>query len=204
MLNRLRTALGLALLLSLLMSVTVSAKGGFDYITITGPGLKEAVTATDPTLTEDFFTFANFYEDRTKAPADPGEGYEIIRYYKEGIGARAFDRLHYFPESGLVFYDGIENGESEYDNGWYTANPMIKRSFDSALSVQTAPSVPVQEREPVTAASQAGAEDSVARAQPTISWVQSPTVLLIVAASGLAALTALTVFALWRRKIATR
>ena len=34
MLGRIRIAIGLVLLLSLLMSVTVSAKGGFDYITI--------------------------------------------------------------------------------------------------------------------------------------------------------------------------
>ena len=198
MLSRVRIALGLVLLLSLLMSVTVSAKGGFDYITISGPGLKDTAHVTDTALTEDFFTFANFYENRTKAPADPGEGYEILRYYEEGIGARAFDRLHYYPQSGFVFYDGIENGESEYDGGWYTANPAIKPIFESALGLQSVQASPVEESEPVPAVSLPRTEGSVARSQPATSVVQSLPVILIIAASGLAAL------ALWRRRPATR
>ncbi len=190
MLSRVRIALGLALICSLMISVMVSAKGGFDYLTITGPGLKDSAQVTDTALTEDFFAFANFYEDRTKPPADPGVGYEILRYYEEGIGARAFDRLHYYPESGFVFYDGIENGESEYDGGWYTANPAIKPIVESALGLQA-----------VQAASPPRTESSAARSQPATSRVRSLPVILIVVASGLAAFTALT---LWRRRPAPR
>ena len=199
MLSRTRIALGLVLLLSLLISVTVSAKGGFDYITISGPDLEEAVLVTNTALTEDFFTFANFSEDRTKAPADPGQGYEILRYYKEGIGARAFDRLHYYPESGFVFYDGIEGGGwSEYDDQWYTANPAIKPIFEASLAVPAVQPAAGQAREPATAASLAGTRDSAASA------VQSPPVTFIVAASGVAALAAFALFAIRRRKVATR
>ena len=138
MFTRLRAVLGLALLISLLTLTVVLAKGGFDFITITGPDSKEAVQVTDTALTEDFFTFANFHEDRIQEPADPGEGYEILRYYREGIGARAFDRLHYYPESGYVFYDGLEGGWSEYDDQWYIANPDIKSVFEAVFPIMAA------------------------------------------------------------------
>lgn len=195
MFTRIRNTFGLVLLLSLLTAVAAFAKGGFDFLTITGPGLKDAIHVNDPALTEGFFTFANFYEDRTQAPADPGEGYEITRFYAEGIGDRAFDRLHYYPESGLVFYDGIVNGSSEYDGGWYTANPEIKPLFESALSGQLHQAAPVEKKEPVTVASQPETDNAVAQSQPAAAGVQSLPMIIIVAASGLAALAALTALA---------
>jgi hypothetical protein len=162
MFTRIRIAIGFAFLTALLTAIGVSAKGGFDFITIAGPDLKEALRITDPALSEDFFTFANFYEDKSKAPTDPGKGYEITRHYVQGMGDIIFDRLHYYPETGFVFYDGIENGDSEYDGEWYTANPDIKTVFEetlavspmdeirsnastSTLQVQTRPSVPVSQ-----------------------------------------------------------
>ena len=102
MYSRIRIAFGLALLLALITSVTVFAKGGFSFINITGPNLKDAVRVTDPALTTDFF---------------------------------AFDRLHYYPDTGFVYYDGLVNGSSEYDGKWYTAKPEIKTVFESALSL---------------------------------------------------------------------
>ena len=183
MLSRVRIALGLALICSLLISVMVSAKGGFDYITISGPGLKEAVLVTDTALTVDFFTFANFYEDRARPPADPGAGYEILRYYTEGIGARAFDRLHYYPESGFVFYDGIENGESEYDGGWYTANSTIKPLFESAIGIKTG---------------------QAASSQPAGTGIPSLPLISILVVSSLVASVMLAALALRRRRLATQ
>lgn len=130
-----RYVLVTVLILSLLAPISVSAKGGFDYIAVTGPGLQEEIQITDEALTRDFFAFANFYENRTEAPAAPGPGYEITRYYLQGVGSVAFDQLHYYPETGLVYYDGIAGGgSSEYDGGWYTAEPEIKSAFESALS----------------------------------------------------------------------
>jgi len=137
MFTRIRIAIGFALTTLLLTFSLASAKGGFDFITIAGPDLKESVRVADPRLTADFFTFANFYEDKTKAPADPGVGYEITRHYVQGISDVVFDRLHYYPETGFVFYDGIENGESEYDGEWYTANAEIQSVFESVLSIQS-------------------------------------------------------------------
>jgi hypothetical protein len=160
MITRIRMALGLALAAVLVTAVTAFAKGGFDFISITGPGLNDVVQITDARLTEDFFTFANFYEDKTKAPADPGQGYEITRHYKQGASNVIFDRLHYYPETGFVFYDGIENGESEYDGEWYKADPDIKSVFESALAVQAGSAAPVEKKQPVNSASSSGTVDA--------------------------------------------
>jgi len=125
------------LVFSLLAAVPSSAKGGFDFLAVTGPGLKEEIQVTDEALTRDFFAFADFYEDRTDAPAEPGPGYEISRYYVQGAGPVAFDRLHYYPETGFVYYDGIAGGgSSEYDGGWYTAEPEMKAVFEKAIASQ--------------------------------------------------------------------
>jgi len=137
MLFRIRNALGLALLLALITSVTAFAKGEFAFIAISGPGLEEEIRATDTQLTSDYFAFADFYRDQVEAPADPGEGYLVTRYYADGMGEIVFDQLHYYPETGYVFYDGIVKGESEYDGEWYTANPAIKTIFESVLPVAT-------------------------------------------------------------------
>jgi hypothetical protein len=201
MFTRIRVALGLALLLSLLSAVTALAKGSFDFIAIAGPNIKEAVRVTDTALTEDFFTFANFYEDKTKTPADPGQGYEILRYYIDGQREIIFDRLHYYPDTGFVFYDGIENGESEYDGEWYAANPEIKAVFELALSIPTGSIAPVEKKGPVEAASQPQPENPIGQSQPADSRLQSLPILVTIVATGL---TALFVFAFVRRKTSTQ
>jgi len=195
---RVRIAMGVALAAILMMSTsTALAKGGFDFITIAGPNLKEAVRVTDTDLTINFFTFANFYEDRSKAPADPGEGYEITRHYAQGNGDVIFDRLHYYPETGYVFYDGIENGESEYDGAWYTADPKIRPVFESALAIQIGSAAPVEKKQPVTSASQPQPVESVAQAKPIASSFPSQSILVIAFTSGL---VVLFVFAFGRHK----
>ena len=134
--SRIRIALGLALLLSLLTSVTISAKGDFYLIVVTGADLKDEVRILDPALTTGFFAFANFSRDKAEAPVDPGVGYEITRYYLDGGAEIAFDKLHYYPAAGFVYYDGIVNGSSEYDRKWYTAQPGIKTTFETTLFTQ--------------------------------------------------------------------
>lgn len=188
MFTRLRIAAGFALAVLLITSMTAFAKGGFDFITITGPNLKQAVRVTDTSLTTDFFTFANFYEDKTKAPEDPGEGYEITRHYEQGVSDVIFDRLHYYPESGFVFYDGIENGKSEYDGEWYTANPEIKSAFETALSVQTRPDASAEKKQPIAPISQT---------QPAASSSPALLILVIVLTTGLAVFFFL---GFWRRR----
>lgn len=151
MFNRIRIASIVAFSSLLFTTLAVGAKGGFAFVTVTGPGLEEPVRLNDRALVMDFFAFANFFEDRTEAPADPGSGFEITRHYEEGTGDVIFDRLHYYPETGLVFYDGIENGESEYDGEWYTASPAIRPIFESALAPHLRAPAPVEEKQPVAA-----------------------------------------------------
>jgi len=136
MFSRIRIAAGLALMLTLVTSITVFAKGSFAFIRITGPDLTEAVQISDPALTTDFFTFADFFRNKTEVPAEPGIGYEITRYYVDAGRESVFDMLHYYPDTGFVYYDGIVNGSSEYDGKWYTAQSAIKPIFETALANQ--------------------------------------------------------------------
>ena len=170
--TRIRIAMEFAFAAILMTSIPVFAKGGFSFISITGAGLKEEIRATDPALTEDFFAFADFYRNKTSAPANPGTGYEITRYYIEGVGEIVFDRLHYYPETGFVYYDGIVNGSSEYDGEWYIAKTEIKNAFASALSVG-----------PLTQIQTGASTSSVVQAQPRVSL---STIYLVVAGLGLA------------------
>ena len=190
MFSRIRIAFGLALLLSLITSVTAFAKGGFSFITIAGPNLKETVRVTDTALTRSFFAFANFYEDKADAPASPGVGYEITRYYMREI---AFDNLHYYPETGFVFYDGIVNGESEYDGEWYKANLEVKTVFESVLTAQI---------KPVTSASQPQSVKPIEQVQPIAPVPQAQPFTIIVAVS--VGLAVILVFAYWHRKPSVR
>ncbi|HEX5838167.1 MAG TPA: hypothetical protein VFY26_10075 [Anaerolineales bacterium] len=148
MLSRIRNAVGLACLLALIISMAVLAKGGFSFLSISGPGIDEDIRASDLKLTEDFFAFADFYRDKVETPKDPGMGYEISRYYIDGKREILFDQLHYYPSTGFVFYDGIVNGDSEYDGEWYSANPAIKTVFESTLGTAVSDHVqPVQQME---------------------------------------------------------
>jgi len=125
----------LLLLIGLIFPVFgVLAKGDFDYLLVKGPGISGEIDITDPALTGDFFAFADFTQGDIAAPADPGQGYEVIRIYIVDSKEQAFDQLHYYPYSGYVYYDGIVNGSSEYDGKWYQANPSADAPFRSALA----------------------------------------------------------------------
>jgi hypothetical protein len=201
MFRRIHAASSLAFVLSFIVFTAAFAKGGFDFIAVAGADLDEAVRITDVALTEDFFTFANFYEDKTEAPVDPGQGFEITRHYIDGARDIIFDRLHYYPETGLVFYDGIENGESEYDGEWYVAQPEIKIVFESALVAQMASASSVEEQLPVASVPQPQADQPITPLQPVRGKFSSLPVTIVLLATGL---TALLLFAVWRQKASPR
>lgn len=119
-------------------SALVFAKGNFDYIAVKGPGITGEINITNPALTADFFAFADFTQGEIPPPADPGQGYEIVRVYVEVVDDkptdRPFDQLHYYPYTGYVFYDGLVEGASEYDGKWYAANPSANEPFRAALA----------------------------------------------------------------------
>lgn len=195
MFSRIRIALGLALLVSLLTSITALAKGEFSFIAVAGGQLTAEVHLSDPVLTTDFFTFADFYQNKTETPVDPGIGYEITRYYINGQTETAFDRLHYYPETGFVYYDGIVNGSSEYDGKWYIAKSEIRSIFETALSTQ----IRLMEL-----GTQEGSRMMVPPAEPsTVAAIpQTQSILPVVLTAGLAMLFAVAL--LRSRKILSR
>jgi hypothetical protein len=195
MFNRFRIALAFALLAAMIVSISVSAKGGFAFISITGASLKETIRAADGELTHDFFAFADFSQSKSDAPADPGVGYEITRYYIDDNREVAFDKLHYYPDTGFVFYDGIVNGSSEYDGKWYTAKTEIKPVFenklsDSALTVTSKPVDPTQ------------TDQSIQQPQPGKSMTVPQLVMPVVATVSLA--TVVLILFLSRRRRAVQ
>lgn len=192
MFSKQRIAMGLALLLALITSMTVYAKGAFSFIAITGGDLKEEVRVTDAGLTENFFAFADFHINKTKAPDDPGIGYEITRYYTDGKREIIFDRLHYYPDTGYVFYDGLVNGSSEYDDKWYIAKSEIKDIFEETLAV-----VPMAKPEPLKSNEQAQSGVTIDPTQSVITVSQLQLYASLVVIGGLALII---VFALRRRK----
>jgi len=111
------------------------AKGPFTYITVRGLGLTGELTVTNSALM-DFFAFADFSKGSVDAPANPGDEYEITRVYVDTTTNRAqfFDRLHYYPDTGYVYYDGLLEGGSEYDGKWYRAQPGVEAAFRSVLA----------------------------------------------------------------------
>jgi hypothetical protein len=192
MFSRIRIAVGLALLFALFTSVAVLAKGSFAFIRVTGPDLKETVQISDPALTADFFTFADFFQNQTEVPADPGAGYEITRYYADGGSEAVFDKLHYYPDLGLVYYDGIVNGSSEYDGKWYTAKPDVKTIFENTLSNQI---------RLMSLGSEEASKMLVPPPQASRVFPQSQLNLLIAATAVLAMIFG---FVIWRRKSSVR
>ena len=192
MFSRFRSALGLTLLLTLFTSIAVFAKGSFAFITISGPDLKEPIRSSNPALTEDFFAFANFIGSTVKAPTEPGIGYEITRYYKDGGRESAFDRLHYYPETGYVYFDGLVNGSSEYDGKWYQAQPGIKPIFLGVL-----PSVQAVITEPQVFVPQPQSVDSNAQFRQVTPPARLRSIALVV---GIAVLMAIATFVYWHRR----
>ena len=125
----------LILTLCLIIPTTlVLAKGEFDYITIKGPGVTGEINVTNPALTGEFFAFADFSKGPVDPPANPGEGYQIVRVYVVDTKPAPFDQLHYYPYTGYVYYDGLANGSSEYDSKWYMANPSANDPFRAVLA----------------------------------------------------------------------
>jgi hypothetical protein len=190
MFPRIRIAFGLAWMLALFISIPALAKGRFSFISITGPDLKEAVRLSDPSLTAVFFTFADFSKAKTEAPTDPGIGYEVTRYYVDGTRESAFDKLHYYPESGFVYYDGIVNGSSEYDGKWYTAKSEIKTIFEAALFNQIrlvalgskeAAQALIPPPQPVTAVDPVQSRQPFAQTQVLLSIAVAVSVVMVLA-----------------------
>ena len=194
MLSRIPFALGLVLL----PAPTALVKVFFIVIIVSGSNLKEPARIADPALIAEFSAFADFSQGGVDAPAEPGAGYAITRYRWDGQREVAFDRLHYYPDAGFVYYDGLVNGSSGYDGKWYTAAPGLKATFETALFTQIrlvelgrqdsrSPMVPPpQSAQPI---------DQTQSSAPIVKPEFIPLIAAIITS-----LTAILGFAFWRRR----
>jgi hypothetical protein len=133
-----RLALLLTLLILTLPTAALAKGGPFSYITIKGPGISETLSVTDPALL-DYFVFADFSKGGIDVPANPGEGYQVIRSFvdSETNKVQNWDLLYYYPDTGYVYYNGLINGSSEYDGKWYMAKPDVEAKFRAVLAEQS-------------------------------------------------------------------
>jgi hypothetical protein len=118
------------LLLTILISGSVFAKGPPNKVTIIHPNLSEPVEITDSVLLDSFAMghFVNF-ESSIAVPEAVGDGLEITRWYAVGgTRLKAIDKFVYYPDlkggKGTIFYEGIIDkmfiyGGSPLDGKWY-------------------------------------------------------------------------------------
>jgi hypothetical protein len=101
------------------------------------------------------------FDVQVSPPEEPGEGYVLIRYYRQderpeqgierpdaeltpldeirfqaALGYRAFDEVRYYPgpAGGLVHYLRIVNGAGPYDGKWYRATPAGDAAMRALLA----------------------------------------------------------------------
>lgn len=175
------------LVLSLLTTGMVLAKGAPSKVTISGPGLPGEVEITDPKLLQafSFFQFENI-EQRIETPSEPGEGYVVTRYVENGAKLIPWDRAIYYPrrtdELGVVFLEGlIGPSSSQFDGYWYRASQEGDTAMRQILAEHLA--TPVQ-----------------ATSWPTLSQI----IPMAIFAFGLMALVALMGVAVRARRALTR
>lgn len=137
----------LKVLISSLMILTIGshvalAKGPANKIVITGPGVEGELEITDQeTLNSLSMTrLEDFLHGQLENPPLVGdEGYEMTRYFETGPEQfRPFDKVVYYPVPeegrGYIFYDGIIDGSSEYDDHWFNATPEGYATMQRILS----------------------------------------------------------------------
>lgn len=131
-------SVAIALFATFAVAVTAKAKGNFTSLLIFNQSTGEVRLLEDPKLLS-FFAFSDFKEGMKEAPTH-GLGYEIWRLHdgQQRGGLFAFDHLHYYPRgsqsNGYVFYDGIVNGRSEYDQLWFPSTAEGDVLFEKEIA----------------------------------------------------------------------
>ena len=117
----------LAAVLSLwLLPLPIALAGGgccFSNVTLTSLDTGRAALLTGAALTAgyDLSTFRSFadFTQPAAAPARSGPAYEVNR--------DGWDHLRYYPAAGgapgVVYYEGLYGGSSEYDHQWFAVPP---------------------------------------------------------------------------------
>ncbi len=131
----------LAIGIVLLSSNPAMAKGTFAKLVISGGRLTSGIEVTDPALLG-FMSLSDFSRAKTQRPDSVGDGYIVTRFEQDNAGVFiAWDRLRYYPNSsgsgGSIFYEGLINGASEYDQQWYLASPEADAAMRQVLATST-------------------------------------------------------------------
>lgn len=134
-----RAILGLIITV-LLGTGVILGKGPANKIILTTPDGR-TIEITDRAMLEvlSMTTLELFPVSIPQPEGVTGEGYELERQYKDGNTHRTFDRVRYYPAgyTGYVFYVGIENGWSEYDGKWFSANPAAVYVMNTLIAGET-------------------------------------------------------------------
>jgi hypothetical protein len=131
----------------LLAVLPVNAKGQASRIILTGPSLEGDKVLTQPLLVsalsmgslEDFLTGA------IEEPVDKGETYyDLERQFQVSTDKfQTIDRVRFYPgegsQPGYVYYLGLENGWTEYDEKWFFARPEATAAFKTAFDPNARP-----------------------------------------------------------------
>ena len=131
-------ALASVLSLCLLPIQAALAGGGccFTKVSITSLDTGRVAVLTGPSLTagydvSTFWSFADFAQPAAK-PARSGPAYEVNR--------DGWDHLRYYPSAGgapgVVYYEGLYNGSSEYDHQWFVVPPEQDAALRQVMQVQ--------------------------------------------------------------------
>jgi hypothetical protein len=133
------SAAALLSLLALLLPLPPALAGGgccFTKVVITSLDTGRVAVISGPALTagydlSSFWSFADF-PNRTAAPARSGPSYEVNR--------DDTDHLRYYPgvgsAPGVVYYEGLYNGSSEYDGQWFSVTPEHDAALRQVLAAQ--------------------------------------------------------------------
>jgi len=124
------------------------AKGPFDRVTVSGGLIENEVEVSDPLLM-DFFSLSILHNAGIEQPQVEGEGYLVIRYFKDENGSfTAWDSLRFYPSNeesgGYVYYEGLVNGSSEYDGNWYLASYTGSSRLRQIINVSEQPLPPTK------------------------------------------------------------
>ena len=134
----LAAALASVLAVCLLPLPTALAGGGccFTKVSLTSLDTGRAAVLTGSALIagydlSTFWSFADFTQP-TNAPARSGPSYEVNR--------DDWDHLRYYPGAGgapgVVYYEGLYNGASEYDRQWFVVPPERDVALRRALAAE--------------------------------------------------------------------
>ena len=141
----------LLLIVLLFAGVTTAQAKGAMPVRIEGPGLPAAgIELTDPADYEALAmgSLPDFFSAADPVPAYR-KGYTIQRFWvDETTGQeRVFDDLIYYPDPaggrGIVYYVGIHDGWSEYDDHWFyaasAADALLREVLDLPAEASAGP-----------------------------------------------------------------